>query len=259
MQYLLLYHQLLYDKVADQIAQHVDTDFLLVSGSKGFYGEEALVAIHDGLEERFKDVAQCRGVVSVVGPAHAEEIVIEAPTLVSAVSRNTELSKEVQEVLKVAYFRVYIQDDVIGANVGSAYKNALAIASGMVYGAGYGVNTNAALLTRGLSEMHTLNDALGGKHSTIDGLTGLGDLIVTATSDLSRNFSFGKDFVKRGKEALNTTKTVEGLHSLRILYKMSQEMNLDLPIVQELYNTVYGEQSILDMKNNLISRPANEE
>ena len=228
------------DKIMSQILENISSKVLLINASKGFY-PQTTQALHTGIKTVTADNELIRGVVSLIGPSHAEEIVQETPTIIDVVDQDVKLCQEVKRLFSTKYFKTYIQTDVIGAEVGAAYKNVLAIASGMSSGLGYGINTLAALLTRGLAEMRRFNEKMGGKTETIIGLTGIGDLIVTATSDLSRNFTFGKQFALKGKEALKTKKTVEGLTALKIIYDISKKENLYLPIVDYIYNVLFSD------------------
>jgi len=227
------------DKIIPSIIEHHKPGALIISGSKGFYPNSSL-SLHEGINDKIKKIKSIKGIVSLIGPSHAEEIVLEAPTTVAAVDKNSKLCEEVQNLFNNQYFRVYIQTDVKGAEVGAAYKNVLAIASGMSTGLGYGINTTAALLTRGMAEMRRYNKCMKGKDSTLMGLTGFGDIIVTAMSDLSRNFTLGKNIATKGKDALKTKTTVEGVSALENIYKIAQEKNLDLPIIKFLYSVIFG-------------------
>lgn len=224
----------------DSVIKEVDKEVILINVAKGFYPGTTL-SLHEGIKEATKGNKSIKGVVSIIGPSHAEEIVKEIPTAVSVVDKDKELCLEVQKLFNNRYFRTYIQQDVKGAEVGAAYKNVLAIASGLSNGLGFGINTTAALLTRGLAEMQRFNEVMGGKQSTIMGLTGIGDLIVTATSDLSRNYTFGKSVAIDGiKKALSSNLTIEGLTALDIIYKIGIKNNLELPIVNNLYAVIHG-------------------
>ena len=210
---------------------------IIINVAKGFYDETGL-SLHEGLVKD-SNKEKTRAVVSLIGPSHAEEIVLEMPTIVAAVSKDVPASKRVARLFMNDIFKIYLQDDVIGAEVGAAYKNILAICSGMIDGKGYGINTKAALLTRGLYEMSQFNEEMGGDGETIYGLTGVGDLIVTALSPLSRNFTFGKKYIE-DKKWLETNKTtVEGLESLKHIYSIAKENNLVLPIVNTLYEVIF--------------------
>ena len=226
------------DKVVSQIIKYHKKDVLLITGSKGFFPNSSL-SLHEGINKEIKSIKSIRGVVSLIGPSHAEEMVLEMPTTIAAVDKNKKLCQEVQKLFFTNYFRVYVQTDVKGAEVGAAYKNVLAIAAGISQGLGYGINTLAALLTRGMAEMLRFNKLMKGKEKTLIGLTGLGDIIVTATSDLSRNFTFGKNVAKLGIKALETKITVEGIYSLKTIYKIAKEANISLPIVEFLYSILY--------------------
>ncbi len=227
--------------VFPQIVGTLNSEVLLINGSKGFYpGTQS--SLHEHVSDLTKSNDLVRGVVSLIGPSHAEEIVLEMPTTIAAVNKKEIMCEEVQNLFSNKYFRVYSQTDVKGAEVGAAYKNVLAIASGMVDGLGFGINTVAALLTRGMAEMARFNKVMKGKKDTIMGLTGLGDLIVTATSDLSRNYTFGKNLAVEGKKkALASTMTIEGLSALKVIYEIGKEKEIDLPIVNFLYGIVYKE------------------
>lgn len=216
-----------------------NSQFILINGSKGFYPSTHM-SLHAGIKEATKKNPHVIGVVSLIGPSHAEEIVLQVPTVVAAVDKDKKLCENVQALFSNSYFKTYVQTDVRGAEVGAAYKNVLAIASGISRGLGFGINTEAALLTRGIAEMRRFNKVMKGKDETLAGLTGIGDLIVTATSNLSRNFTFGQEFAKKGQAALKSEKTIEGLVALEVIHSIAQEKSLDLPIIENLYKTIHG-------------------
>lgn len=225
--------------VFENLLSKLKNKVLIVNGIKGSIPNSENT-LHQDLITMVQNNPNVRGVVSLLGPGHAEEIVKEKYTAVAIISKEKALCKEVQKLFNNRYFRTYIQVDIMGAEVGAIYKNVLAIASGMCAGRDYGVNTMAALLTRGVSEMQKFNQAMGGKKETIYGLTGFGDLIVTATSDLSRNYQFGYELAKKGaKTALTTPRTVEGLSGLNFVIKTAKQKKLDLPIAQVLYKVIY--------------------
>ncbi len=226
------------DVVFDQVIENLSSEVLIVNGSKGFYPKSEL-SLHEGMKRRSKGEANVRGIVSLIGPSHAEEIVKMTPTIVTSVDTSKKLCEEVQALFSNDFFKVYVQTDVKGAEVGASYKNVLAIASGLANGLGYGINTVAALLTRGLAEMQKFNKIMKGKKQTIYGLTGIGDLIVTATSPLSRNYTFGTNLAKAGLKALETKTTVEGLTALQHIYKIAKKKNVELPIVNFLHEVIF--------------------
>ncbi|MBX4210102.2 MAG: NAD(P)H-dependent glycerol-3-phosphate dehydrogenase [Mollicutes bacterium PWAP] len=236
--------------VYPQLLQNLNSEVLIINASKGFYPNTEK-SIHEEMTFLANENSFIRGVVSLIGPSHAEEIIKSKPTLIDSVSENLQHCEEVMMLGKSDYLKIYPQTDVVGAEIGAAYKNIIAIANGICAGLGYGINSQAALIARGMAEMNRLSDLKGGKSTTLLGLTGLGDIIVTALSDLSRNFTFGKNFAKIGKEALKTKVTVEGLNALKIINKVRKENKLYLPIVATLYSVIFENSSLSDIKDKL--------
>jgi len=198
------------------------------------------------------------GVVSLIGPSHAEEVINRQLTLVSAVSKYGPLAEQISQLFSNEYFRVYVQKDEIGSEVGSALKNVIAIASGVVTGLKLGDNARAALVTRGLTELMQLGKVLGGKLKTLAGLTGLGDLIVTCYSKHSRNYQAG---IKIGKdnsaEPFLTTNqmTVEGVAFAKIAHQLARKHHLKLPIIEAVYAVLYEKRKPSELIKNLMNRP----
>ena len=213
---------------------------VFVNVAKGF---------HPVTNERLSDVIRhsvrpehLSSVVSLIGPSHAEEVVIRQLTTIDAVSQNEEDAKLVQNLFSNGYLRIYTGTDEVGSELGAAIKNVMAIASGILSGLGYQDNTRAALITRGLQEMIRYGTNFGGKEQTFMGLTGVGDLIVTCTSPHSRNFQAGyqigrENDVKNFLE--NNTKTVEGVRTAKIVHRVAQEEGIDMPICEEIYQILY--------------------
>lgn len=173
------------ESVCRQIDPLLKGKVIIVNTSKGFHPEtnERMSQVI----RRFISEEHLSSVVSLIGPSHAEEVVIRMLTTICAVSLRHEDAVVIQELFSNDYFRVYTGSDEIGSEVGVALKNAIAVASGVLSGLGYGDNTRAALMTRGLAEMIRFGTAMGGKPETFMGLTGIGDLIVTCSSRHSRN------------------------------------------------------------------------
>lgn len=195
--------------------------------------------------------------VVLSGPSHAEEVAVGLPTNVVAAADDTATAKLVQELLSTDNFRIYINDDVIGVEIGGALKNVIAVCAGICAGLGLGDNTRAALITRGLAEMTRLGLSLGAKEHTFLGLSGIGDLIVTCLSEHSRNNRFGR-LVGSGMpvdEALSTVGTVEGYYAAELAYKLAKENNLELPIIEECYGILFEKKSAAAAVGNLTSRP----
>jgi len=196
--------------------------------------------------------------VALSGPSHAEEVAKKLPTTVCASSTNLEAAKTVQSIFNNDYFRVYTNDDVIGAELGGALKNIFAIAAGIIDGMGLGDNTKAALMTRGIVELSRLGIALGGKQKTFSGLTGLGDLIVTCTSQHSRNRFVGEQLGK-GKtldEIIESMGMVvaEGVKTTQSTYFLAKKLGVDTPIVNEIYAALYEDKSPRQGIKDLMNR-----
>lgn len=238
------------DSVIKSIEQNVEKEVLIINGCKGFYPNTEL-PLHEGILKKIKSNKKIRGLVSISGPSFAIEIIKKSLTSVVAIGYDTNQIAEVQKLFNNSYFKLYIQSDVIGSEVGGIYKNILAIGSGILNQLGYKINTLASYLTRGVKEMAIFNKFMGGKEKTIYGLTGLGDLILTATDINSRNFQFGINFIKK---EIDKNATVEGLTALKIVEKIRIENNLNLPICSTLYNIIYknsdAEEEIKKLWNN---------
>lgn len=178
----------------------------------------------------------------LTGPSHAEEVAREMPTVLTVASYSRETAFLIQDIYMSAVMRVYTNPDVPGVELGGALKNVVALATGIVYGLGYGDNTAAALITRGLREMTRMGIALGGDRRTFNGLSGLGDLVVTCCSQHSRNRRAG-ELIGRGHSLEDTLKTVgmvvEGAHTTRVLHTMAVGLQIDMPITRACYNILY--------------------
>lgn len=233
---------------------------IIVNTAKGFHPET-----HDRLSNTIRNSftsGNCRAVVSLIGPSHAEEVVVRLLTAICAVSLDEEAAKTVQNLFSNHYLRVYTQSDEIGAELGVALKNVIAVASGIISGLGYGDNTKAALITRGLTEMIRFGVALGGEFETFMGLAGIGDLIVTCTSEHSRNFQAGKLIGIHNSATYfwqNNTKTVEGVKACKIVYEIAQEKQLSLPIIEEIYRVLYEDKEPKQSAKDLMTRALKDE
>lgn len=193
----------------------------------------------------------------ISGPSHAESVVQKAITLVSIASANTLNAKKVQMALSNNFFRVYTNNDLIGSELSAAVKNVLAIAGGIIKGLEMSDNTQAAFITRGLVEIKRFGLKMGGQPETFDGLAGLGDLIVTATSANSRNFKAGLA-VSQGKSIeeieADMGMVVEGISTTKALYELMISYHIDMPISKAVYQVLYEKTSINDAIESLMSR-----
>jgi glycerol-3-phosphate dehydrogenase (NAD(P)+) len=176
------------------------------------------------------------------GPSFAREVARKVPTAVTVASKSLSTAQFVQTVFSCPYFRVYTHEDVIGVELGGAAKNVIAIAAGIIDGLGLGLDTRAALITRGLAEMRRLGVSLGADPRTFSGLSGVGDLILTCTGNLSRNYTVGKR-IGDGmtlQAILSEMKMVaEGVKTAKSIYDLSREINVDMPICEEIYRILY--------------------
>lgn len=228
------------EEVAKRLNETLTRPVTIINVAKGFHPETHELLID--VIERVVDAEKRLGVVSLIGPSHAEEVVLRDLTTINAVSLNQDAAELVQNLFSNDYFRVYTNNDVIGAQVGVAIKNIIAIASGCLQGLDYGDNARAALMTRGLAEMTRFGVALGGEAETFLGLCGVGDLIVTATSQHSRNFQAGFMIGKNNSaQAFFDTndKTVEGVFAAKVVHNMAKSMNVSMPITAEVYKVVF--------------------
>ena len=202
-----------------------------------------------------------RPYVTLSGPTHAEEVARKVPTTIVAASHNEIAALAVQKEFSTAYFRIYTNSDLIGVEYGGAFKNVIAVASGIVDGLGCGDNTKAALITRGISEITRLGVATGAEMSTFLGLAGIGDLVVTCTSVHSRNHRFGK-LVGEGMpvdQALKTVGTVEGYFAVEAAIALSDKLGIEMPISRECYEILYHGADCRDALRVLMNRPSRAE
>ena len=198
------------------------------------------------------------GYVVLSGPSHAEEVILRKVTSLVAASTNEENAKKVQEIFSnEKYLRVYSSDDVIGVETGGSMKNAIAIVSGVASGLGLGENARAFLISRGVKEMVNISLALGGKMETVYGLSGVGDLIVTASSLNSRNFQCGLR-IGKGMSVSDAegeiVQSVEGIRAIQAGYEIGKKYNIDLPLFNIAYQVVMGKVSAKEALEELLKR-----
>ena len=226
----------------------------VVSGISGWIGEETLLVSaskgieNDSLQTMAEVIGECLGsknrkrLTFLSGPSFAREVAAEMPTAVVAASSDGQAAATTQEVFSTPYFRVYTNDDVMGVELGGALKNVIALAAGVSDGLGFGYNTRAALITRGLAEMNRMGLALGANPATFAGLAGMGDLVLTCTGDLSRNRTVGME-LGRGRtlaEILAGMKMVaEGVKTTLSAYQLACRLGVDMPITEQMYRILY--------------------
>ena len=243
----------------------------VVEGFKGLITKEMLVvSITKGLCEktnrRMTDLgAEILGtgpIVALAGPTHAEEVSRGIPTAIVAACTDAAKAKRVQEIWSGPKFRVYTSPDPVGVEIGGAVKNVLAIAVGCSDGMGFGDNTRAALITRGLVEMKRFVLAYGGLEETLNGLAGIGDLIVTCTSVHSRNHSVGERLGKGEKIAdiLGSMQMVaEGVWNSKVVHEIAKKLGVEMPICELVYALCYKDFNAKDAVKMMMARPLTSE
>lgn len=228
----------------------------VVNVAKGIE-QETLLCLADVISEELSNP-----VVILSGPSHAEEVARHIPTTVVVSSTNMEKAHEIQELFMNEYFRVYTNEDLIGVELGGALKNVIALAAGIVEGMGYGDNTKAALITRGIAEMARLGTKMGGKMETFAGLTGIGDLVVTCTSGHSRNRRAG-ELVGQGftiDEAMKQVNmVVEGVPTTKAGYALMNKYDVEMPILKAIYEVLFEGQPVEKTINRLMLRTKKDE
>lgn len=248
------------ESVASKAAQYVNHPVIFVNVAKGF---------NPKTDERMSEVIRrvvpkekLSSVVSLIGPSHAEEVVERQLTSIDAISQSEKDASIVQELFSNPYLRIYTGTDEIGSELGAAVKNVMAIASGIIAGLGYKDNTRAALITRGLQEMIRFGTHFGGNPETFIGLTGVGDLIVTCSSENSRNFQAGKQIGQENdvKHFLATnTKTTEGIRTAKVVHDLATAQKIDMPICEEVYQILYEGKEPKNCANDLMLRDLKKE
>lgn len=235
-------------------------DAILVSVSKGIENKTYML-VSDILSDIFKKV-KTKNLLCLSGPSHAEEVSRKIPTAVVCAGSDDSKTKIVQKVFSNKYFRAYRNNDLIGTEVGGALKNVIAIAAGISDGAGFGDNTKAAIMTRGVNEIMQLGLKLNAKKETFFGLSGLGDLIVTCSSVHSRNRSVGEQIGsgKKLKTILKEMKMVaEGVATTKAAYELSNSLGIDLPITHQVYNILFKDKDPYLATEQLMKRDLKDE
>jgi glycerol-3-phosphate dehydrogenase (NAD(P)+) len=233
---------------------------MLVSASKGIEND-SLMLMSEVIEDVLGEDVRPR-CAYLSGPSFAKEVASGIPTNIVVASSNEELAARVQQIFATDRLRVYSSDDPVGVEVGGALKNVIAIAAGACDGLGFGHNTRAALITRGLAELTRLAVAKGGDVLTLAGLAGMGDLVLTCTGELSRNRTVGFE-MGRGKslpEVLSQLGAVaEGVKTAKSTYELAQKLGVELPICNEVYHVLYENKPPLQAVRDVLTRPLKKE
>lgn len=239
-------------KTSKEMAPFVKDNQIIVNVSKGIE-EDSLLTLSEVIEEEIPNAK----VAVMCGPSHAEEVGRGIPTTIVVGARDRKTAETLQNIFMNEVFRVYTSPDVLGMEIGSALKNVIALAAGCADGLGYGDNTKAALITRGIAEITRLGTAMGGKAETFAGLTGMGDLIVTCASMHSRNRRAGI-LIGQGKtmqEAMDEVKmVVEGVYSAKAALKLSKKYEVEMPIIEQINLVLFENKSAKEAVRDLMIR-----
>lgn len=238
--------------VARTAKPYIDERMVVVNTGKGL--EEGSLK---RLSEVIKEELGAEKLVTLSGPSHAEEVARCIPTTMACASENPDAAKYIQTELGNSFLRLYLNDDVIGCEIGGALKNIIALCCGICDGMGYGDNTKAALMTRGIHEIARLGKAAGARVETFSGLTGIGDLIVTCTSMHSRNRRAGI-LIGQGvspEEAVKRVGTVEGYWCCKAAYELACKLGVEMPITEQLNEVLFRGGDVRSALGKLMNRP----
>ena len=242
--------------VAKQAAPFSTENTVILNTSKGLE-DKTFKRMSEVLHEELPNSP----IVILTGPSHAEEVGIGMPTTVVVASDNSKYSDYIQSIMSNIALRIYINDDVVGSELGGSLKNIIALCAGICDGMGFGDNTKAALMTRGITEIARLGVKMGGKRDTFAGLSGIGDLIVTCTSMHSRNRRAGI-LIGQGvspDEAAKQIGTVEGYTCTKVAYELSRSVGVVMPITEQCYNVLFNGLDPKTALRNLMGRPKGHE
>jgi glycerol-3-phosphate dehydrogenase (NAD(P)+) len=236
-----------------ELKAHLSKDVQIAWATKGFNPDDGSL-LHEVVAEIFSAHTPA---ALLSGPSFAREVADGLPTAITIASSQPEFAGLLADILHSERFRTYTNSDLIGVEVGGAVKNVMAIAAGIADGLGFGANTRAALITRGLSEIIRLGIKLGGKQETFMGLAGLGDLILTCTDNQSRNRRFGLA-LGQGKDMVSAIQEIgqeiEGISAAKETFLLAKKLGVDMPITEQTYKVLYEGLAPLTAVQNLLAR-----
>ncbi len=251
-------------QVAEQVSEILSSEIdkgsplpmAVLSASKGIE-QDSLLTMTEVLKDVLPDIIASKLAV-LSGPSFAEEVARDVPTAVTVAATEDSVANMLQHLFATNFFRVYTSSDVVGVQLGGAIKNVMAIAAGISDGLGFGTNTRAALITRGLAELTRLAVRKGANPLTLAGLAGLGDLILTCTGDLSRNRTVGLE-LGRGKALSDILKEMnmvaEGVKTTKAVWQLAERYSVEMPITQHVYHVLYKHMDPKDSVRRLLLRP----
>ena len=237
--------------ITNQLKSFVNAETLIINGSKGIEND-TLIPCHKIIEDCLN--IQCK-IAAISGPTFAKEVATKMPSALLAASNSSSTAKIIQTIFSSNNMKVFTSTDIMGVEIGGALKNVIAIATGICDGLKLGSNTRAALITRGLVEIARIGTELGAKPETFYGLSGLGDLVLTCTGDLSRNRHLGVQ-IGQGKPLQEITKNMrmvaEGISTVKSTHQLIQKLNIQASVIQETYKVLYENKSPHEALNDLM-------
>jgi glycerol-3-phosphate dehydrogenase (NAD(P)+) len=249
-----------YRNVAQEVLEYLQIKAIIVSVTKGIENKSLLTM--SGIWREILPPSKAVELATLAGPSFASEVIQKVPTAVTVASCHLETARWLQRIFHTDYFRAYSSTDEIGVELAGAIKNVIAIAVGICDGLGLGYNARAALITRGLSEMSRLGVKMGADPLTFSGLSGLGDLALTCTGDLSRNRTVGLE-LGQGKtlqDILNEMRMVaEGVKTTKSVYQLAQREHIDMPICKNVYEILYEDKPCVEAVQELMRRSLKDE
>lgn len=250
-----------YRSVFQQLAPFLGKESIVVSATKGIEND-SLMTMSQVMEDELGKSGGKAEIGVLTGPSFAKEVAAGIPTAVTVAAKEKELAARIQDIFFTERFRVYASTDLIGQELGAALKNIVAIAAGISDGLGYGTNTRAALITRGLAEITRLGVKMGANPLTFSGLGGLGDLVLTCTGDLSRNRTVGLK-LGQGKKLqtilAEMEMVAEGVRTTRSAWNLARREGVDMPILEQIYKVLYEDKPCQQAVMSLLTRDQKEE
>lgn len=244
-------------EISKQIKDKINSKSVIVCLSKGIEQNT-----HKRLSEILEEELPHNPIVILSGPSHAEEIALRKPTALVSTSKDMKFAELIRDTLSNDVLRIYTNSDIVGVEIGGSMKNVIALAIGIITGMGYGDNSSAAIITRSLQDIVKMGVSLGGKLETFFGLTGIGDLIVTCLSEHSRNRKCGL-LIGKGMKLDEAIKeigmVVEGVNACKIFYEIAKEKNIEVPIIESLYDVLFNNKDLRSIEGKLMSRDKKDE
>ena len=250
-----------YRQVFEKIVPFLENNVTIISATKGIEND-TLLTMTEVMAEVLEKTGKKANLAVLSGPSFAKEVARQTPTAVTVAAHDKEVVRQIQQIFYTERFRVYGSRDVIGLELGGALKNIIAIAAGICDGLGFGTNTRAALITRGLAEITRLGVKMGADPLTFSGLGGLGDLVLTCTGALSRNRTVGLKLGQGKKLAVildEMEMVAEGVKTTKSAWALARKHKVEMPILEQIYQVLYRDKSCEDAVHSLLLRDLKEE